>query len=95
MQRLEVGIMAVFPLAFTLVVDVILQAFLCVVGGQRRRPGLRLPLVRDSPHDLTTLTYDQDLHSRAVGKASEEHQVGWHDGQVEQVSSLRNREPEF
>lgn len=58
-QHLEVGIMAgctISPLAFTMVMEVIIQASRWVLGGQQIRPGLRLPPVSAYMDDLTTLT---------------------------------------
>ncbi|ROI52205.1 hypothetical protein DPX16_3475 [Anabarilius grahami] len=58
-QHLEVGIMAgctISPLAFTLAMEVIIQASRWTVGGQRIRSGLRLPPVRAYMDVLTTLT---------------------------------------
>ncbi|KAM4567620.1 uncharacterized protein V3H82_011871 [Fundulus diaphanus] len=73
-QHLEVGIMAgctISPLAFTLAMEVIIRASRWVVGGQRIRPGLRLPPVRAYMDDLTTLTVTKACTARLLGKLQE------------------------
>ncbi|KAK0156516.1 Retrovirus-related Pol polyprotein from type-1 retrotransposable element R2 [Merluccius polli] len=73
-QHLEVGIMAgctISPLAFTLAMEVIIRASRWVVGGQRVRPGLRLPPVRAYMDDLTTLTTTKACTVRLLGKLQE------------------------
>ena len=73
-QHLEVGIMAgctISPLAFTLAMEVIIRASRWVVGGQRIKPGLRLPPVRAYMDDLTTLTVTKACTVRLLGKLQE------------------------
>ncbi|XP_035862163.1 uncharacterized protein LOC118496075 [Sander lucioperca] len=73
-QHLEVGIMAgctISPLAFTLAMEVIIRASRWTVGGQRIRPGLRLPLLRAYMDDLTTLTMTKVCTVRLLRKLQE------------------------
>ena len=70
-QHLEVGIMAgctISPLIFTLAMEVIIRASRWVAGGQRIRPGLRLPPVRAYMDDLTTLTTTKACTARLLRK---------------------------
>ena len=58
-QKLEVGIMAgctISPLAFTMAMEMVIRASKWVVGGERRREGLRLPPIRAFMDDMTLLT---------------------------------------
>lgn len=58
-QQLEIGIMAgctILPLAFIMTKEVIIRASLWVVGGQKLKPGLRLPPIRAFMDDMTILT---------------------------------------
>lgn len=43
------------PLAFTMAMEVIIQASRWVVGGEKIKPGLRLPPIRAYMDDMTTL----------------------------------------
>lgn len=59
------------PLAFTLAMEVIIRASRWTVGGQRIRPGLRLPPVRAYMDDLTTLTTTKVCTVRLLRKLQE------------------------
>ena len=70
-QLLEVGIMAgctISPLAFTMAMEVIIQASKWVVGGVRLETGQRLPPIRAYMDDMTTLTSTIPCTKRLLGK---------------------------
>ena len=58
-QRLETGIMAgftIYPLAFTMAMEIIIRASKWVVGGERHQDGICLTLTRAYMDDMMLVT---------------------------------------
>ncbi len=70
-QHLEIGIMAgctISPLAFTMAMELIIQASRWVVGGERLKSGLQLPPIRAYMDDMTTITTTNTCTKRLLYK---------------------------
>ncbi len=70
-QHLEIGIMAgctISPLAFTMAMELIIQASRWVVGGERLKSGLQLPPIRAYMDDMTTITTTNACTKRLLYK---------------------------
>lgn len=70
-QHLEIGIMAgctISPLAFTMAMELIIQASRWVVGGELLKSGLHLPPIRAYMDDMMTITTTSACTKRLLDK---------------------------